>query len=141
MKLFKLLFFVILSFLLVKCKNKNSESESPNTFEVSSQEFYQLKIYSFFGEEQQQKTDKYLNKTYLPALKRLNINNIGVFKNRLNEKDSVIKTYVLTPFTNMNDFLNLESSLEKDSVYLNSGTDYINALHNERPYKRIESII
>ncbi|WP_282136860.1 NIPSNAP family protein [Seonamhaeicola maritimus] len=141
MKPFKILLFAFLSLTLVQCKNANSESENTPNLKVSDQEFYQLKIYSFFGEKQQNKTDDYLKEAYLPALKRFNINQVGVFKNRLTEKDSIRKTYVLIPFSNLDEFANLETTLEKDSLHLKSGANYINALHNERPYKRIESIL
>ncbi|WP_299549459.1 NIPSNAP family protein [Seonamhaeicola sp.] len=141
MKAIKFLFFSAIILCLIQCKKENTENTPEDQVAVSNREYYQLKIYSFNNETQQQKTDTYLRDAYLPALKRLHIKNVGVFKNRLNEKDSIHKTYILTPFSAMDDFLNLETALEQDSIYLEAGTDYINALHNARPYKRFESTL
>lgn len=134
----KLLFLLFTSLILFQCKKETPENVKEN---ITSRMFYQLKIYSFYGKNQQQETDAFLKNAYLPALKKLSINHVGVFKNRLNEKDSILKTYVLTPFNSMDDFLNLEATLGNDSIYISEGSDYINANHDARPYKRIESII
>jgi len=104
-------------------------------------EFYQLKVYSFENDAQVQITDDYLKDAFLPALKKLNIANIGVFKLRPNEKDSIKKIFVLIPFKTLEDFTMLEDKLMKDSLYLANGENYIKTSHDKPPYKRIESIL
>lgn len=106
-----------------------------------SREFYQLKIYTFDTEKQVQTTDKYLKESYLPALKRLGIKNVGVFKLRQNETDTLKKIFVLIPFSSLAQFESLENKLSKDKTYLATGNDYISASFEHPPYQRVESIL
>lgn len=122
--------FFFLTFLLSLFHSAVSQDKS--------REFYQIKIYSFDNDEQITITENYLKEAYLPALKKQNINNIGVFKPRM---DSIKKIYVLIPFSSLEQFEGLEDKIEKDKAYLKNGTKYINAMHNEPPYNRYESIL
>ncbi len=103
-----------------------------------NREFYQIKIYSLLNDEQVEMTDKYLRKAYLPALKKQNITNIGVFKPRV---DSIKKIYVLIPFSSLSQFETLDDNLEKDKIYMASGADYLKTSHEKPAYQRIESIL
>ncbi len=85
--------------------------------------------------------DKYLKEAYLPGLKKLGIDNIGVFKPKLNETDSIQKTYVLIPFSAIEQFLTLKDKLTEDKEYLNAGSEYINASHERPPYHRMETLL
>ena len=104
-------------------------------------DIYQLKIYSFETEEQIATTDKYLKEAYLPALKRLNISEVGVFKLIPNDSETLKQIYVLIPFTSLDQFKALEGKLAKDKAYLAAGSEYINASYDNPPYQRIESIL
>lgn len=106
-----------------------------------AREYYQLKVYSFETDAQQQTTDKYLENAYLPALKRFNIQNVGVFKPRPTDSVTPKKTYVLIPFNSLAQFSLLEDTLMKDKTHLESGATYLNAAHDNAPYQRIESSI
>jgi hypothetical protein len=103
-------------------------------------QFYQLKTYYFETDSQVQITDAYLEKAFLPALKRNKIGPIGVFKPRPGA-DSLKKTFVLIPFSSIDQFLNLESLLEKDATYQAAGNEYITATFDQPPYQRIESVL
>lgn len=107
----------------------------------SNREYYQLKEYSFSNTEQEKTTDSYLKDAYLPALKRLGIKTIGVFKLIENPSDSTLKTFVLIPFQSIDQFLNLDQNLHADSVYKSAGSEYINASFDFPPYDRIESTL
>jgi hypothetical protein len=109
--------------------------------QAPDREFYQLKIYSFDNDMQVRITDDYLKDAYLPALKKLNIQNIGVFKLRPSIKDTIKKIFVLIPFKSLENFISLEENLLKDPLYLAKGSAYIKAAHNSPPYKRVESIL
>lgn len=139
-----LLMFVII-FILANSQNifaKTSPFYSTDFKSAAqSREFYQLKIYTFDTEEQLQTTDKYLKEAYLPALKRLNIKNIGVFKLRPIENDTLKKIFVLIPFSSLAQFEALENELVKDEIYKEKGKDYISASFKNPPYKRIESVL
>lgn len=103
---------------------------------------YQLKIYTFETEAQEKTTDAYLENALIPALNRQMIELVGVFKNRKDtEADSIRKTYVLIPFISLFQFQSLDQQLQYDDIYLESGSDYINAEHDNPPYQRIESIL
>ena len=109
--------------------------------QTPDREFYQLKIYSFDNDVQVQITDNYLKDAYLPALKKLNIANIGVFKLRPSEKDTINKIFVLIPFNSPEHFATLEENLLEDPLYLANGSTYIKASYDKPPYKRFESIL
>jgi len=105
------------------------------------QEFYQLKIYSFGTASQEKMLDQYLEKAYLPALKKMNISTIGVFKLKSNALDSIKKIYMLIPFVELSQFENLDQKLSKDKTYLSNGAEYIKTQHDKPFYFRIESIL
>ena len=125
----------------VNCKNTDSDKTIKKELLSQQQEFYQLKIYTFDTVEQMQITDKYLKEAYLPGLRKMGIQNIGVFKSRPSDTDTTKKTYVLIPFSSFEQFLNLNEELEIDQTYITADNDYINASHDKPPYRRIESII
>jgi NIPSNAP len=131
----------ILILILTNCGKTNPDNVSGANSERENREFYQIKTYTFENDEQVKITDRYLENAYLPVLKKMNIKSIGVFKLRPSEKDSTLKTYVLIPFQSMDQFLELEAKLDKDSVYLAAGKEYLNAAHDHKPYQRIESTL
>jgi len=103
-----------------------------------NREFYQIKIYSLDTNEQVELTDHYLKEAFLPALKKQNITNIGVFKPRV---DTIKKIYVLIPFSSLEQFETLEDKLSEDKTYLRDGSSYLKASHDKPAYQRIESIL
>lgn len=104
-------------------------------------EFYELKTYTVKNESQEKRVDDYLEKAYLPALKRMGIENIGVFKIRPGKFVKADKIFVLIPFSSMDDFLKMEASLAVDKTHLSAGEDYITAKHDNPPYERISSTL
>ncbi|MFK5972741.1 MAG: NIPSNAP family protein [Flavobacteriaceae bacterium] len=116
-----------------------------SAFSVQSQqesrEYYQLKIYSFETEGQEKLTDDYLKNAFLPALKRLDINKVGVFKLRATDSETSKKTYVLIPFTSIVQFSLLDDTLAVDKIHQQAGKAYLNAPHNQPAYQRVQSVI
>ncbi len=106
-----------------------------------NQEFYQLKVYNFSAKSQEDQIDKYLEDSYLPALRRTGIETVGVFKPVAGQDDHGKKIYVLIPFKSMQQIADLSAKLEKDQKYLESGKAYIDAPFDSPPYDRIESTI
>ena len=47
-----------------------------------NKEYYELKTYTIKNDDQEKRVDAYLKDAYIPALKRMGIENIGVFKVR-----------------------------------------------------------
>lgn len=141
MKSIKFLFLMVIIIAIANCKNRNSDNTVEEEPLVQAREFYQLKTYTFDRDEQVQTTERYLKEAYLPGLKNQGIDNIGVFKPRPNEADSVKKIFVLIPFSSIAQFLSHEEELTRDEIYLAAGQDYINASHEQPPYQRHESIL
>ncbi len=141
MKIIKLLPLMLFILVLTNCEHSNSKKVTENKSPKTNREYYQLKIYTFDSEDQVMVTDKYLKEAYLPGVKRLGINNIGVFKLRQNDTDTIQKTYVLTPFISIEQLIELEDRLNRDEQYLTAGSDYLNASYDQAPYRQIESTI
>lgn len=111
-----------------------------NTY-AQAREYYQLKIYYFDTDTQQQATDTYLKTAFLPALKQLDIQNVGVFKPRATDSITPKMTYVLIPFNSLAQFSLLEDTLMKNKAHLENGEAYLEAAHDAPPYNRIESVL
>lgn len=102
---------------------------------------YQIKTYLMNTEQQMETTESFLKDAYLPALKRLGIKTVGVFKPKTIASDSIKKVMVLIPFASLEQFAGIENQLLQDKVYLTSGTNYLNASFDKKPYLRIESVL
>lgn len=107
----------------------------------SGRSIYQIKIYLLKNKTQENQVDNYLRKAYIPALHRLGIEHVGVFKPVGNDTAAQRKIYVLSPFHNMDEFSHLQQKLQDDEQYLSDGEDYIDASYKNPPYERIQSII
>lgn len=108
---------------------------------AASREFYSIRIYQLKNTEQEAHLDTYLQTALLPALHRIGITQIGVFKAIGNDTAAVRKVYVLIPFKTFEQYLNLPATLEKDAGYNTAGKDYIEATYDNAPYIRMESIL
>jgi hypothetical protein len=109
--------------------------------ESIERDFYQIKIYTLENDQQEKRMDDYLQNAYIPAMNRIGIEHIGVFK-QIEAIDSVCKLiYVFIPFKSITQFEEIESKLRSDNKYLEDGKDYIDAPHNYAPYVRIENIL
>jgi hypothetical protein len=124
---------ILLAFLFIA--HSRAYSSAPK------QEFYFIKIYQLKTKEQEEKVDKYLQAAFLPALHRMGISQVGVFKPLGNDTAAIRRVYVLIPIQSMKEFLQLPQQLEKDNQYLSDGKDYLDAVYNEPPYARIETVL
>lgn len=102
--------------------------------------FYQLKIYHLKTKGQEIVLDKFLESAWIPAMKKAGIGEIGVFK-PIEPDTADYLVYVLIPFKSLEDFSTVEGKLQNDKVYLEKGKEYINAIYQDPPYSRIESIL
>jgi hypothetical protein len=127
------LFFKTLAFLLI---GFTAFANPPK------REFYDIKIYTVNSKEQEARVEQYLKDAYIPAMHRLGIKTIGVFKPVATDTVAYGKLiYVLTPIKNLDQLLILPKKLNADAAYLNAGKDYIEAGYKNPPYARFESII
>jgi len=104
-------------------------------------DYFQLKIYMYDTTTQEALLDSYFGSALLPALHRAGIENVGVFKpiEGLNEMLNYIM--VLVPYQSLEQFEKMPAILEKDPVYLEAASAYVDAPYDQAPYTRIESFI
>jgi hypothetical protein len=127
------LFFKTVLFLLI---GFNAFANPPK------REFYDIKIYTVKSKEQEMRVEQYLKDAYMPALHRMGIKTIGVFKPVATDTAAYGKLiYVLTPIKNLNQLLELPKKLSEDAAYLSAGKDYIDADYKNPPYVRFETIV
>lgn len=111
---------------------------------AARRDFYQFKVYHLKTKDQEARLDVFLQKAYLPALHRVGISNVGVFKpivapNAPEPTDLLV--YVFIPFKSSDEFLKLDKKLLADKQFAIDGKDYLDAPFNNVPYSRIESIL
>lgn len=103
--------------------------------------FYQIKIYHLKDKSQESRMDQFLEKAYLPAMHKAGVQQVGVFKPVESDTAAGKRIYVLIPLQSMEQFVTLTQKLDKDKTYSKDGKDYLDAVHDNPPYERIESII
>ena len=103
--------------------------------------FYQLTIYHYSQPEQEKVLDNYLQQALLPALHRMQINKVGVFKAIANDTGKTKTLYVLTPLKSLDMITKMADKLADDKDYQASGAEYINAVYTAAPYNRMETIL
>ncbi len=111
------------------------------TIAAPSREYYELRTYRFKSIAQQERVEAYLQKTLLPALHRIGIKKVGVFKPVETDSTFGKKLILLIPFRSIDEFDKLTDKLSKDKQYLIDGTDYLDATYDSPPYTRIETTI
>jgi NIPSNAP len=105
-------------------------------------EFYEIRVYTVKTVEQATRIDNYLKDAYIPAMHRMGINTIGVFKPVAADTAAYGKlVYVLTPIKNLDQLLVIPKKLGEDATYQATGKDYIDAEYKNPPYTRFETII
>lgn len=109
--------------------------------EKKDREFYQLTVYHFKSADQEKILDTYFENALLPAMHRLGLKNIGVFKSWSNDTVPDKLVYVFTPLRSLNDIAQLPSKLQQDQHYLNDSKEYIEANYKTPPYSRMERIV
>jgi hypothetical protein len=111
------------------------------SLDLTARDYYQLKIYNLKDQAQEIRMENYLMNAYLPALHRAGIKQVGVFKPIESDDEAGKKIIVFIPLKNLDELESIESKLAKDTQYQAAGSEYINALHSNPPYERIESIL
>jgi len=104
-------------------------------------EFYQLTVYHFKSDDQEKVLDNYFQNALIPALHRIKINNIGVFKSWANDTVPDKVVYVFIPFKSLESVTDLPSKLKGDAGFASAGTGYLDAAYNDPPYSRMETIL
>jgi hypothetical protein len=106
-----------------------------------NREFYQITVYHFTDASQEKIIDNYLQNALLPALHKMNVKAVGVFKALSNDTSADKRMYVLTPVKSLDDINTIAGKLQSDATYQSSGQEYLNAEHSAAPYSRMETIL
>jgi hypothetical protein len=101
------------------------------------QEHYELRIYRIKNAEKQKVTSTYIEKALLPALNRMGIDRVGVFK--IMDKPDDLSIFMLIPFPTMEAFVNLSPKLLSDSEYQKASEEMLSQPKTDPAYIRIES--
>ena len=107
----------------------------------TGREFYQLTVYHFTKDSQEKVIDNYLQNALLPALHKINIKNVGVFKNHSNDTLADKTMYLLMPVKSLEEIMNISSKLNSDKSYQAAGAEYLDAAYTTAPYSRMETIL
>lgn len=103
--------------------------------------FYQLTIYHYSNPEQEKVLDNYLQQALLPALHKINIPDVGVFKAIANDTSTSKTLYVFISLKSPDMITKISDKLTIDKDYQAAGTEYINAFYTSAPYNRMETIL
>jgi hypothetical protein len=128
----KIKIFLTVAFLIMTASSVSAKD---------THDFYQIKIYHLKNNDQLNQVDEYLKNAYLPALHRLGIKNIGVFKPIANDTSAVKFIYVLIPFNSAEKWLKTNDDLAKDKSYMASAKSFMEAPSDKSPYDRMESVL
>ena len=134
MKNYKIKFRLFIAVILIQ--SVNFAHASPPV-----RQYYALRIYHFRDSVQEKTLDHYFSDALLPALHRMNIVSVGVFKSLANDTVSDKRIYVFIPFNSAEEVWQLNEKLQKDKDYQTAGNEYMNAVFSTPPYTRIETII
>jgi len=111
------------------------------SFSKANTMYFQLKVYHFQNSEQEKTIDQFLEKAYIPAMHKLGFKELGVFK-PIDNKEVIDKViYVLSSANTLEKFASLDVNLLKDNLYLEAGKPYLDVVHHEAPFSRIETIL
>ena len=107
----------------------------------AAQEYYAFKIYHFKNQTQVERVEKFLKEAYIPALHRIGISKVGVFKPIEGDTVAGLSVFVWIPLKSLQQYAELPGLLEKDTQFKSNGADYLEADNKNAPYTRIETIL
>jgi hypothetical protein len=107
----------------------------------TEKDIYEIKVYRMKTNDQVTQVDNFLKNAYLPALHRLGVSNIGVFKNVGIDTAAEKSIYVWIPLHSLEQINRIEDGLTADATYNKDGDAYLNAPFDAPAYTRIETIV
>jgi hypothetical protein len=108
---------------------------------LAQKDIYEIRVYKLKSIAQVNATDNYLKDAYLPAMHRLGIKQIGVFKPVSNDTAAIKLIYVIVPYISLDVWRRSKSNLETDPNYVSLAKDFTDADTSHLPFVRMESTI
>jgi|SRR5450432_314642 len=105
----------------------------------AQKDIYEIRLYKLKSTSQIDITDNFLKNAYIPALHRLGIKNIGVFKPLSNDTAEFKKIVVIVPYISLDVWHRTKANIEIDSIYKAIGKPFLDADTSHLPFVRVES--
>ena len=105
----------------------------------AQKEYYEIRVYKLKSAEQVMITDNYLKDAWMPAMHRMGIKNIGVFKPIANDTAQFKQIIVIVPYVSLETWRKTKTNILADAVYMESGKAFLDADTAHLPYVRVES--
>lgn len=121
-------------------KEKQTKDKPAQLSKDQKQMYYEVKIYRLKSADQAPVVENYLKNAFMPAMHKIGIQNIGVFKPV--EADTAFgkMVYVFIPYNKSEDYFDAVTKLENDQTYQQAGKEFLDAPYNNPPYARYESV-
>ena len=102
-------------------------------------EFYEIRIYRVFDFDKQTQLESWMSNSLLPALGRLGISNVGVFRNQGDTNDH--SQFMVIPYESLEQFAGLNVKLAGDAAFVESSKEWFGQDMKDPVYKRVDSWI
>jgi hypothetical protein len=102
-------------------------------------EFYDIRIYRVFDFEKQNQLESWMRDAVLPALERLGIKNVGVFRNHGDPNDH--SQFMVIPFDSLEQFSQLNVNLAADKEFAEASKAWFGQDMKDPVYTRVDSWI
>ncbi len=100
-------------------------------------DIYEQRVYSFKTAEQKARFVKFFKDVELPAIKRAQVNQVGVFS--VLDKPEDLSLFMLLVHRGARSVLALGNALAADTEYQTAGKDFLAMSSKDKPYERIDS--
>ena len=104
-------------------------------------EIYEIRVYTLKSSRQIDATDLYLKDVWMPAMHRMGLKNIGVFKPISNDTASLKQIVVLVPYISLDVWYKTKTSINGDQNYQDNSKSFLDADTAQLPYQRISSTL
>jgi NIPSNAP len=107
----------------------------------AQKDIYEIRKYSLKNDDQIRLTDNFLKNAFLPAMHRLGIKEIGVFKPVSNDTAAIKQILVIIPYISLDVWRRTKLNLITDSVYDRDGSLFLDADTSHLPFIRLETTL
>ncbi len=104
-------------------------------------EIYEIRVLSLKTASQVEASDLYLKDVWLPAMHRLGIKNIGVFKPISNDTASVKQIVLLVPYISLDVWRKTKTNIDGDQNYQENSKSFTDADTAHLPFMRVSSTL
>lgn len=104
-------------------------------------EIYEIRVFTLKSASQVEATDLYLKDVWMPAMHRMGIKDIGVFKPFSNDTASVKQIVLLVPYISLEVWRKTKTSIDGDQNYQDNSKTFLDADTAHLPFLRVSSTL